>query len=325
MNPLISVVVTTYNQAAYIEETLKSVLAQTYKPFEVIVVDDGSTDDTEARIASFGEQVIYIRQKNQGVAGSRNTGISNARGEYLAFLDGDDLWEPDKLSVQVDVAMRYPDSGLIAVDGSEFSGNETISKSIFFETWCKEHPENSIISGNYYYQIMKCNFISTTSQVMIPAKIFRMVGTSDMRFKRASDYDLYIRIASKFDITIVKKSLIRWRYLPSSVSGPRIQRGFRYLPEEINILKNHLRFCCDDDRSIIREIIKSKLLRGAEKLYYYGLESDRILATRCLLKLLVGNPALPIALPYLAGLWCPVAITGKFGKTVRKAIFNYGS
>lgn len=315
---MVSVVVTTYNQAAFIEQTIRSVLAQTYHPCEVIVVDDGSTDDTPARIAVFGDQVTCIRQENQGVAGSRNTGIHRANGEFIAFLDGDDLWEPEKLTVQVAAALRHPDSGLIVVDGSEFDDGGTISASLFFAPWCRELADNSVTSGHYHHQLLQCNFITTTSQVMVPARVFERVGLSDMSFTRASDYDLYIRIAASYDVTIVKQRLIRWRCLPTSVSGPRRLRGFRYLPEEIEITKKHLRLSSGEERSFLRHIIRSKLAVGAEKLYYYGLETDRTFATRALWRLLTGNMLSPRVAAFLFGLWCPPAITRTFGQIVRR-------
>ncbi len=106
VNPSVSVVVTTYNQARYIAETIESVLAQTHAPREIIVVDDGSTDETPSITARFGDRITCIRQKNQGIAGSRNAGIRRASGELIAFLDGDDLWEPGKLAAQVDLARK---------------------------------------------------------------------------------------------------------------------------------------------------------------------------------------------------------------------------
>src|SRR6266542_3165879 len=129
--PLVSVIVTTYNQAAYIGETLASVFAQTHEPAEVIVVDDGSTDDTAQQVNRFKGRVHYIYQENQGVAGSRNTGIRAARGELLAFLDGDDVWEREKLAEQVAAVAQYPDSGIIAVDGVQFSEAGILNSSIF--------------------------------------------------------------------------------------------------------------------------------------------------------------------------------------------------
>jgi glycosyltransferase involved in cell wall biosynthesis len=322
LNPLISVVVTTYNQAAYIEQTLQSVLAQTYHPYEVIVVDDGSTDDTPNRIAPFEDRIVYIRQKNQGVASSRNTGIRQARGEYIAFLDGDDLWDPEKLSVQVAVARLYPDSGLIAVDGSEFDAGGTISPSLFFVPWCKELPEGSVTTGRYHHQLLQCNFITTTSQVMVPAKVFESIGISDKSFKGASDYDLYIRIAAKYNFTLVKKRLIRWRYLPTSVSGPKRLRGFRYICEDIAIIKKHLRQSHGEELNFMRQIIKKRLAEGAGKIYYFGLETDRCLATRFLMKLLAENRFSPLVAVFLLGLWCPLAITNSIGWIVRKIFLN---
>jgi glycosyltransferase involved in cell wall biosynthesis len=325
LKPLVSVVVTTYNQAAYIEETLKSVFAQTYEPYEVIVVDDGSTDDTPSRIASFNDSVIYVRQKNQGVAGSRNTGIRKARGEFIAFLDGDDLWEPEKLSIQVAEARRYPNSGLIVVDGLMFDNSGIISTTLFCGAGCKDLADDSVTSGRYYHKLLHGPFISTTSQVMVPAKVFETVGMSNRKFKGASDYDLYIRIAAKFDVTIIKKRLTRWRYLATSVSGPRSLRVLRYLPEDIAILKNHLRESRGNDRTLIRRIFKSKLAGAAESLYHYGLEADKVFATRVLLKLLVENPASPAAAVFLAGLWCPGAVKNKLAPVVRRMLFRNGS
>src|SRR5262245_59636957 len=119
MKPLVSIVLTTFNQAPYIVDAVESALHQTYDNCEVIVIDDGSTDNTEQKIQPYRDRIQYIYQSNQGVAGSRNTGILAARGEFLAFLDGDDIWEADKLAEQVAAAERYPESGIIAVDGAQ--------------------------------------------------------------------------------------------------------------------------------------------------------------------------------------------------------------
>lgn len=323
MNPLVSVVVTTYNQAAYIEQTLESVLAQTFDSYEVIVVDDGSTDDTASRMARFEGCIDYVRQNNMGVAGSRNTGIRMARGELIAFLDGDDLWEPDKLSVQVAEARRNPKSGLIAVDGSQFDCNGIIESTLFFGPACKDLPEESVTTGNFYHQLLHNQFIYTTSQVMVPAKVLEAVGLSDCRFKRASDYDLYIRIAATYDFTIIKKRLTRWRYLPTSASGPMLLRLFNYLLEDVAILKHHLTICRRDDRALIRTIFRRKLAEGMERLYRYGLSHDRTFATRALLKLLGASPGVPVAAVYLAGLWCPGVVRDRFAPAVRRILSGW--
>src|SRR5262245_52582764 len=188
MAPTISVIITTYNQAAYIGEALESVLAQTLQPLEVIVVDDGSTDDTAEQVARFTGRIRYIRQKNQGVAGSRNTGVRAARGELLAFLDGDDVWETEKLAAQAAAAQEYSNSGVIAVDGIRFGDSGVMAGSIFgmrVKPWLETSPD-TVRSGSVYSQLIHGNFILTTSQVMIPARILAEIGLSDGAFRISS-------------------------------------------------------------------------------------------------------------------------------------------
>jgi glycosyltransferase involved in cell wall biosynthesis len=109
-NPLVSVIIPVHNGGLYLRAALESVFAQTYRPFEVIVVDDGSTDDSGVIAQSFPE-VHYIHQANQGVATARNNGLEAARGEFFAFLDQDDLWTPDKLKLQIAHLLSHPDLG----------------------------------------------------------------------------------------------------------------------------------------------------------------------------------------------------------------------
>src|SRR5262245_30125310 len=124
--PLVSVIVPTMNGGPLLEETLASVARQTWRRREVIVVDDGSTDDTPARLARHGTAITVVRQENRGPGAARNAGFRVARGDYLAFLDHDDLWAPAKLERQVDVARRNPASGLIACDGEHFDGDRVL-------------------------------------------------------------------------------------------------------------------------------------------------------------------------------------------------------
>lgn len=319
MTPVVSVVVTTYNQAPYIEQTLDTVFAQTYKSHEVIVVDDGSTDDTPARLAGFKDRIRYLRQMNQGIAGSRNTGIRQAKGELVAFLDGDDLWEPEKLAIQVDAARTHPNSGLIVVDGVEF-GDEGILRASLLGPCCTGLPEESVTTAHYYSQLLHECFISTVSEVMIPAKVFQAVGLSNQRFKCASDYDLYIRIAAAYDVTVIKKRLTRWRYLATSASGPRHLRTINWILGDIEVLKNQLREAPEEYRPLISRLLSTKILTAAESLYYHGRAVDRPYATRHLFMLLAENPGVPAVVPFLLGLWCPEAITSTLGPVVRKLL-----
>ncbi|MGH9799036.1 MAG: glycosyltransferase family A protein, partial [Blastocatellia bacterium] len=107
--PAVSIIIPAYNLAPYIAETLDSVFAQTCRDFEIIVINDGSTDDTEERIAPYRNRIVYIRQENRGVMAARNVGLQAARGRYIALLDGDDLWLPNFLEVLVGMLEADPD------------------------------------------------------------------------------------------------------------------------------------------------------------------------------------------------------------------------
>ena len=109
----VSVIIPVYNQGKYLPEAVNSVLAQTYPASEIIIVDDGSTDETEIVGRSFGARIHYIRQENHGPAAARNTGLRAATGEAIALLDADDMWQPEKLECQIEVLRRYPDVGVV--------------------------------------------------------------------------------------------------------------------------------------------------------------------------------------------------------------------
>src|SRR5438445_8234695 len=169
--PSVSVVITTYNQASYIGPALDSVFAQSRPPDEVIVVDDGSTDETPERIAPYRDRLVYVRQANQGIAASRNTAIRCARGELLAFLDGDDIWEPEKLACQVAAAVAHPQAGLIAVNGVQFSTTGLIKESLFPPPIASLFRDGGeCVSVDSYQTFLRANVVGTTSQVMIPAR-----------------------------------------------------------------------------------------------------------------------------------------------------------
>ena len=122
--PVVSVIIPTYNHAMYIERTLESVFQQTYKNYEIIVIDDGSTDNTQEVIKSYENKITYICKENEGTAKSRNLGLKIAKGKYVAFLDSDDLWMPQKLELQVTLLDKNIDIGLVCTDFEIFCENE---------------------------------------------------------------------------------------------------------------------------------------------------------------------------------------------------------
>src|SRR5690349_11891161 len=149
MSPRVSVAITTFNQAQYIGDAIRSVLQQSYTDLEIVVVDDGSVDQTPEVVAQFGHDVRYIRQKNRGVAGARNRAVEASRGELVAFLDGDDLWEPDKLARQIELYDRYPNVGLLAGDVLMFDGTRTVWERLLGRTIFASNDAPYVI-GQFY-------------------------------------------------------------------------------------------------------------------------------------------------------------------------------
>ena len=316
MTPLVTAVVTTYNQGPYIGAALGSVLAQTHRPLEIIVVDDGSTDDTPERVDRFRDRVVYLRQPNQGVAAARNTGVRQATGELIAFLDGDDLWEPEKLELQINAAVRHPESGLIVANGIHFEGN-TVLRPLIGDPIAPLLKGPEPVKLRCYEHLVRRNFIATTSQVMVPRWVLNTVGPSDTRFPVGSDWDLYLRIAARFEVTILPQKLTRWRYLPSSASGPLSARALRWGLDDIAILKTHLHTAPSNHHDLIHDSLRQKLLQAAQAAYYYGRADNRRLARQYLLRLLLDNPAsLPVALCLLA-LCVPRPLAGAVKRLIR--------
>ncbi|HJX31876.1 MAG TPA: glycosyltransferase [Thermodesulfobacteriota bacterium] len=137
--PLLSVIIPVYNGERYLAESIQSVLAQDYRPIEIIVVDDGSTDGT-AEIARFYKNIRYLFQKNKGLSGARNTGIAAAQGEFLAFLDADDMWMPEKLSRQVSYLAQHPDVGFVYAHRRMI-----IEEGVKTPSWYIEHDSPGLI------------------------------------------------------------------------------------------------------------------------------------------------------------------------------------
>ncbi|OLE56234.1 MAG: hypothetical protein AUI36_16330, partial [Cyanobacteria bacterium 13_1_40CM_2_61_4] len=276
--PRVSVVVTTYNQRAYVAAALESALSQTFADREVVVVDDGSTDGTDGIVASLGDRVRLIRQENQGVAGSRNTGVLNACGELVAFLDGDDLWEPDKLAVQVEAAERYPRAGLVAVDGVLFDDDGAILGPTLLADTIREMlgPDVTLVPHRRCYgQLRHENLISTMSQVMVRRKVLDEVGPSDRRFSLSSDCDLYLRIAAGHDFAFVPRRLARWRYHARSASGPIDRRRLAWATDGLAIVKKQLRHGPAGRVGEVRRALRHRVGQTARDAYWYGREHDR--------------------------------------------------
>lgn len=195
--PIVSVVVPTYNRAEWLGNTLRSVLKQTFIDFELIVVDDGSTDDTEDVVQSF-PRVQYVRlQENRGVSGARNTGLSRAVGRYICFLDSDDLWCERKLEVQVGWMESNADCLVCYTD------------EIWIRRGVRVNPMNKHrkYSGDIFRHCLPLCIVSPSS-AMLRASLFDEVGAFDESLPACEDYDLWLRIAVKYPFHFIEEPLI---------------------------------------------------------------------------------------------------------------------
>jgi len=193
----------TYNRAHLVDRATQSVLKQTYKDFELIIVDDGSTDNTEQIIKSFEDpRIIYIKhKKNLGGSAARNTGIKNAKGKYLAFLDSDDEWLSQKLEVQIDHFVNSPKS-----TGLVYSPYYVQDDSL--DIMIERGSSTAFKRGNVYMFLLSGWCPSITSSVMIPKKVFKKSGLFDENLQSLQDYDFWIRIAKYYRFDFVNEFLV---------------------------------------------------------------------------------------------------------------------
>jgi len=194
----VSVIIPTYNRAAWVMEAVASVLAQTYRGFELVVVDDGSTDFTPRALASFGSAIqVLRREERRGVSAARNLGARTATGDWLAFLDSDDLWMPDKLARQVEYLLANPDL-VICQTG---------------ETWIRNgvrvNPPEACqkVAGDIFLpSLARC--LVSPSAVMLHRRLFEETGGFDESLPAAEDYDLWLRISWRYPVGLVPDSLV---------------------------------------------------------------------------------------------------------------------
>jgi len=193
----VSVIIPTYNRSAWLKGAIDSVLAQTFSDFELLVVDDGSTDDTRQLVAGYGDRVGYIHQPNRGPSAARNLGIKNARAEWICFLDSDDRWLKRKLQTQVELVTKNPDVKVCYTD------------EIWIRNGVRVNPKkiHRKYSGWIYQRCLPLCIISPSS-VMVHRQVFEKVGLFDEQLPVCEDYDLWLRISSQYPITFIPKPLI---------------------------------------------------------------------------------------------------------------------
>jgi glycosyltransferase involved in cell wall biosynthesis len=201
MCELISVVIPTYNRAEVLLDAINSVLSQTYKNFEIIIVDDGSTDNTQEIIKKINDaRIKYFYQENSGVSSARNKGIKTANGDYIAFLDSDDLWHPQKLEKQLAIFTKDKNIGLVSCNSlyQTFSGETVFVKKSFASN------KKEVIS---YILSYPDKVYTGTPTLMIKKDCFDKVGYFDEQMSFCEDWDIFFRIALFYEIYFIDEIL----------------------------------------------------------------------------------------------------------------------
>lgn len=247
--PLVSVVIPTYNRGDLLAAALDSVFAQTYPRVEVIVVDDGSTDDTPEVVRPYLDRLIYLRQANGGLSSARNAGMRRASGEYMALMDSDDLCEPERLALEVAYLERHPDAVLCSTDFSAFDGTVVRERShiasyygafkqaadgaasIYPEAgrldpeevpWLRGRGLASVrtYSGPVYERLVWGNFIHPPT-VLVRRAVFEKVGGFDETIPYVADYDWFLRASRLGPVGYLDAPLLKYRYSPDQMSSDR--------------------------------------------------------------------------------------------------------
>ena len=228
LNPCVSVIIPTYNRCWILKEAIDSVLSQKFSDFEIIVVDDGSTDATNELLSTYGDQITTICQKNKGVSAARNVGISIAKGDYIAFLDSDDMWLTEKLSCQHDFFQSHSEAFICQTD------------EIWIRNGVRVNPKNrhKKPSGMIFEPSLQLCLVSP-SAVMIKKSLFGAVGLFNELFPACEDYDLWLRIGLHYPIYLIDRQVVVKR----GGHDDQLSRNSgldRYRIQSIvNILENH--------------------------------------------------------------------------------------
>lgn len=208
----VSVIIPTRNRAGMLQAAVASVLNQSFGDFELIIVDDGSEDNTRDVLCRFHDpRIRYIRHsENHGEAASRNTGVSHSEGAYVAFLDDDDQWLPEKLRLQLDLMEKSPPT-----TGAVYSGFQVIdmARGVTLGEWIPKKR------GDIYKDLAFDNFVGTPSTVLLRRECFCRAGLFDEGIAYSLDYDMWIRVAREFHFDYIVKPLVKYHFHVDQISN----------------------------------------------------------------------------------------------------------
>lgn len=287
----ISVIIPSYNAAPTIVDAVESVLSQTWPEVECLLIDDGSTDNTEDLLKPYLNKVRYIKKKNGGFASARNLGMQKATGDFIAWLDADDIFEPDKLERQMAFIEAQPSLGLVCSDFSLFDQSGEISSTAIKSYYgifdrgidygdIFEHAEKAQDGVDCWYgrvfdSLLLGNFIHPPT-VLFRKSVFEKVGPQSEYLVNATDYEYLTRIAQDFDVGFINAPLLRYRISDSQSSSPKnFAKNTRYNEMAIrHMLANFL--LSDAQQTQLRKRLSEMRLALARHLA----EGDKLVALR---------------------------------------------
>jgi Glycosyl transferase family 2 len=307
--PRVSVITPTYNCAAYLPETLGSVLDQTLGDFEIIVVDDGSTDGTRECLRPLGGRVQYVRLTHSGIPGkARNVGLEVARGEFVAFLDADDLWAPTKLERQVAIVERERDVGLCMTDHVEFGldrdGRSALDRVRDRLDAFPRRPIDQrayVLTGDTVFvdHLERGPLPLWTSALLVRRSCFETVGGFNEEMPLDDDTQMWLRLIKHFPLAVVDEPLARRRVRPSSITAVTgSPGGYQCTLRTLDTLDRWMLLSPREHRAV--RALAARVRWGAG--YHAFVVGDHPRARRLFRESLVDRPS-PLAAAYL-GLAC---------------------
>ena len=282
--PLVSVVIPTYNRAHYVTEAIESVLNQTYDRYEIIVVNDGSKDDTEKVLAPYQDRVTVITQQNAGLSAARNAGIDASKGEIIALLDDDYRWLPHKLAVQTPL---FADSNVSLVH----TGGHFYDES---NGWEQNQFRGDI--GLHQLLAMKIIFVQT---VMVRKSILDAVGPFDVDLPAGEDLDMWLRIATKYTLTALDNCTVDIRCSSTSMQS-NFENYFIYLNRVLDRHSHYHGDCadCRASRTESRNFLRTHFYEQCKKQALLAMEEKKYgRAVKCRLKAFRYDPMALLKLP----------------------------
>jgi glycosyltransferase involved in cell wall biosynthesis len=264
--PKVSIILPVYNSAQFVEEALESIRQQTYRDYEVIVVDDGSQDQTGEIVKQHKGKLRYIYQDHGGPAQARNRGIRESTGKYIAFLDSDDLWLPSKLEKQVDMMDRNPELSMVITE------NLCFNEQGVFMPWMGKREK--LMEGDIAKNIFVHSWVGTPT-VMVKREVFDRVGLFEEQLQLAEDDNMWVRIAANFKVGLLDEVLVKVRDHSSRTILDR-EKMFESVRVNIELLSH--KYAGVGER--IKNVIPLKYSQLYFQVGYYSFENQNYVEAR---------------------------------------------